>query len=96
MSLQDLTAYAVLSAAETYVFHMFFKALLRRNERHDAIYAGGLVVYYVFQFVSYALQSPLFSMAPLYMAFALLNVFHTGIWMLSRLNKNEISRRSLG
>ena len=76
MSLQDLIAYVVLSAAETYVFHMFFKALLRRNERHDAIYAGGLVVYYVFQFVSYVLQSPLFSMAPLYMAFALLTVFH--------------------
>ena len=37
MSLQDLVAYVVLSAAETYVFHMFFKALLRRNERHDAI-----------------------------------------------------------
>ena len=80
MSLQDLTAYAVLSAAETYVFHMFFKALLRRNERHDAIYAGGLVVYYAFQFVSYALQSPLFSMAPLYMVFRPAHRFPFLLW----------------
>lgn len=75
MSLQDLTAYLVLSAGETFIFHMFFRALLRRNERHSVVYAGGMVIYYLFQFASYALQCPLFSTAPLYAAFALSTVF---------------------
>ena len=75
MALQDLIAYLVLSAGETFIFHMFFRALLRRNESRGVVYAGGMVVYYAFQFVSYALQCPLFSTAPLYAAFALSAAF---------------------
>lgn len=65
----------VLSAAETLILYWLCSNFLRRNERPAFQYTIGIFVYFIFQWITYIINAPLFSMCIFYCTFTMLVSF---------------------
>lgn len=62
----------VLSIAETLILYWLCSNFLRRNLRPVSQYTVGILIYFVFQWMTYWFNAPLFSMCIFYCAFTML------------------------
>ncbi|HIU63671.1 MAG TPA: GHKL domain-containing protein [Candidatus Avacidaminococcus intestinavium] len=64
--------YILLSAAETWIGYRLFNTYLKRNTVRNIYYILGIILYFLFQLLSYIYESPMFSTAIYYFVFSLL------------------------
>ena len=62
----------VLSVAETLILYWLCSNFLHRNLRPMSQYTVGILIYFIFQWVTYWFNAPLFSMCVFYCAFTML------------------------
>ena len=62
----------VLSVAETLILYWLCSNFLHRNLRPVSQYTVGILIYFIFQWVTYWFNAPLFSMCVFYCAFTML------------------------
>lgn len=62
----------VLSVAETLILYWLYSNFLHRNLRPMSQYTVGILIYFIFQWVTYWFNAPLFSMCVFYCAFTML------------------------
>ena len=62
----------VLSVAETLILYWLCSNFLHRNPRPVSQYTVGILIYFIFQWVTYWFNAPLFSMCVFYCAFTML------------------------
>ena len=79
----------VLSVAETLILYWLCSNFLHRNPRPVSQYTVGILIYFIFQWVTYWFNAPLFSMCVFYCAFTMLV---SCIFLLSLIHISEPTR----